>query len=213
VTKAGQYFPAWMRAARPFKRIIKPLVRQSGAGRYVISKAREASSPQNFSEGYLRASIESSLKRLNTDYADNALLHSPSPEVITNGDALRSLERIRAAGKAAKIGISFEDIESGLLALDDSRVEAIELPLWPITEATTRFLDRARHQAVYVIGRGLMSAVPATGSDDRWSAALPALVASLPRREISRVLIGTTRLSHLTQVLDLVQSAEKTSCS
>jgi aryl-alcohol dehydrogenase-like predicted oxidoreductase len=212
-TKAGQYFPAWMRAAKPFKRIVSPLIRQSGTGRAMVSKVREAPLPQDFSDGYLRKSIESSLKRLNTDYADILLLHSPPLDVITNGDALQSMEKIRAAGKAVKIGVSCEEVDTAMLALDDSRVEVIELPLWPTTEATVRFLDRAQRRSVLVIGRGLMSAISSTGSDDRWSAARSALLSSLARREIGRVLIGTTRLSHLVEVLDLVQSTEKPSCS
>jgi aryl-alcohol dehydrogenase-like predicted oxidoreductase len=208
VTKAGQYFPAWMTVAKPFKRIVMPLIRRSEAGRYVVSKARQAQLPQTFSDRALRASIEASLRRLNTDYADIALLHSPPSDVITNGDALGVLERIREAGTVVKIGISCEDVEAGLLALDDPRVEAIELPLWPATEAMDRFLDRARRQAVFVIGRGLLGAALTTSSDDRWSAARTALLSSLSRGEINRVLIGTTSLTHLDQVLGLVQSTE-----
>jgi aryl-alcohol dehydrogenase-like predicted oxidoreductase len=211
VTKAGQYFPAWMTVAKPFKRMVTPLIRRSEAGRYAVSKAREAQLPQKFSDRFLCASIEASLRRLNTDYADIALLHSPPSDVITNGDALGALERIREAGKAVKIGISCEDVESGLLALDDPRVEAIELPLWPATEATDRFLARARRQAVFVIGRGFLSAALKASSDYRWSAARTALLSSLSRREINRALIGTTCLAHLDQVLDLLRSTE-TSC-
>ncbi|MBR1279659.1 aldo/keto reductase [Bradyrhizobium sp. AUGA SZCCT0283] len=212
VTKAGQHFPAWMRAVRPFKHVITPLIRRSGAGRYMVSKAREARLPRNFSDRALHASAEASLRRLKTDYVDFFLLHSPSSDLITNGEALGSLEKLREAGKAIKIGISCEDVESGLLALGDSRVDAIELPLWPATAKTERFLNRARRQRVFVIGRGLMSAPPSTSNSDRWSAARAALISSLARGEISRLLIGTTRLAHLNQVLDAVQSAEETSC-
>ncbi|MGJ4943118.1 aldo/keto reductase [Bradyrhizobium sp. HKCCYLS1011] len=212
VTKAGQYFPAWMRIAKPLKSTVAPLIRRSGAGRHLISKAREAPLPQNFSDHGLRASIDASLRRLNTDYADILLLHSPPADVIARGDALGLLDKMRDAGKAIKIGISCEDVQTGLLALDDPRVDAVELPLWPPTEMTDRFLDRARRQAVFVIGRGLINTAQPASSNDRWSAAQAALTASLARSEISRVLIGTTRLAHLDQVLDAVRRAE-TSCS
>ena len=212
VTKAGQYFPAWMRAVRPFKRLITPLIRQNGTGRYLVSKAREAPLPRVFSDHALHASLEASLRRLKTDYVDFFLLHSPSSDVITSGDAFGSLEKIRAEGKAIKIGISCEDIESGLLALDDARVDAVELPLWPITELTERFLYRAERQRVFIIGRGLISATLSRSNGDRWPAARMALASSLPRGEISRLLIGTTRLAHLNQVLDAVQDAESTAC-
>jgi aryl-alcohol dehydrogenase-like predicted oxidoreductase len=208
VTKAGQYFPAWMRVAQPLKGAVAPLIRRSGAGRYLVSKAREAPLPQDFSERGLRASVDASLRRLNSEYADVVLLHGPTADVIANGEALGVLERMRDAGKAVKIGVSCEDLQTGLLALDDPRVEAIELPLWPAAEATDRFLDRARRQEVFVIGRGLMNAAQRASSSDRWSVAREALALALRQSEISRVLIGTTRLAHLEQVLDAVQSVE-----
>ncbi|WP_407158545.1 aldo/keto reductase [Bradyrhizobium sp. STM 3557] len=208
VTKAGQYFPAWMNVARPFKSILAPLIRRSGVGSHAVSRMRAAPLPRNFSDSFLRASIDASLRRLNTDYLDIVLLHSPPADIIRTGEALHHLTNIREAGKAIKIGISCEDVQSALVALDDPRVEVIELPLWPVTAATNLFLDRARRQAVFVVGRGLMSATLATDRNDRWSTARAALVASLPRDEINRVLIGTTRLDHLNQVLDAVQRQE-----
>ena len=212
VTKAGQYFPPWMQVAKPFKRIVKPIIQQSRVGQQMVSKAREAPLPQNFSDRSLRASVDASLRRLNTDYADIVLLHSPPAELIKNGEALDSLDKIRAAGKAIRIGISCEDVGSGLLALEDGRVEVVELPLWPATEPTERFLDRARRQGVFVIGRGLMSAAAHGDDSDRWPAARAALVNSLSRGGIDRILIGTTRIAHLDQVLDAVESREGAQC-
>ena len=212
-TKAGQYFPAWMQLAKPIKRIITPLIRGSGAGRRMVSRVRGAALPQDFSERSLRISVEASLRRLNTDYADIVLLHSPPANVIADGEALSALEKIRAAGKAIKVGISCEDVGSALLALDDGRVEAIELPLWPVTEQTERFLDRVRCRGIFVIGRGVMGTGSQTPGIDRWSRAREALVASVSRPEINRVLIGTTRISHLEQVLDTVQSIKAPPCS
>ena len=108
VTKAGQYFPAWMQLAKPIKRIITPLIRRSGAGRRMASKVRKAALPQDFSESSLHTSIEASLRRLNTHYADIVLLHSPPANVIANCEALSALEKLRAACKANKVGISSE---------------------------------------------------------------------------------------------------------
>ena len=213
VTKAGQYFPAWMRAVKPLKRIITPLIRKNGAGRYMVSRVREARLPQDFSDRALSASIESSLRRLKTDYVDFFLLHSPPSDVITDGEALGFLEKLREAGKVVKIGISCEDIDQGLLALEDARVDAIEVPLWPSTAEIERFLYRARCQRVFVIGRGLMSAAPSAANSDRWSAVRAALISSLRRDEINRLLIGTTRLAHLHQVLDAARGTESVSCS
>jgi aryl-alcohol dehydrogenase-like predicted oxidoreductase len=212
VTKAGQHFPPWMQVAKPFKQVVRPLIQRNRGGQQMVSKLRAAPLPQNFSDRSLRASIEGSLRRLNTDYADILLLHSPPAEVIANGEALGSLEKIRAAGKTIRIGISCEDAGSGLLALDDRRVETVELPLWPATDTTERFLERARHQGVFVIGRGVMSAASQGQNNDRWPAARAALVHSLSRRGIDRILIGTTRIVHLVEVLDAVESTENALC-
>jgi aryl-alcohol dehydrogenase-like predicted oxidoreductase len=212
-TKAGQHFPTWMALARPFKRFLGPLIRQSDSGRAVVSRIRDAELPQDFSDRFLRSSAEASLRRLNTDYVDILLLHSPPSHVIANGEALGSLEKIRASGKAIKIGVSCEDVDSGLLALDDRRVEVIELPLWPATDATDRFLERAGRQAVFVIGRGLMSSALKGTGNERWTTARAALASSLARREISRVLIGTTRIAHLAEVLDTIQTIEVDPCT
>jgi aryl-alcohol dehydrogenase-like predicted oxidoreductase len=213
VTKAGQYFPSWMGLARPFKRVLGPLIRQSDSGRFVVSKIREGALPRDFSERFLRSSTEASLRRLNTDHVDILLLHSPPSDVIANGEALGSLEKIRASGKAIKIGVSCEDVDLGLLALDDRRVEVVELPLWPVTDATDRFLERAGRQAVFVIGRGVMSTALQAGSNERWTIARAVLASSLARREISRVLIGTTRIAHLTEVLETIQNIEVAPCT
>jgi aryl-alcohol dehydrogenase-like predicted oxidoreductase len=212
-TKAGQHFPAWMTLARPLKRFLGPMIRRSDSGRSVVSRIREAKLPQDFSDGYLRASTEASLRRLKTDYVDILLLHSPPSPVIANGEAIGSLDKLRATGKAIKIGVSCEDVDSGLLALDDRRVEVIELPLWPTTDATDRFLERAGRQAVFVIGRGLMSAALQGAGNERRTSARAALASSLARREISRVLIGTIRIGHLAEVLETAQSIEADPCT
>lgn len=204
VTKAGQYFPAWTRLAKPLKRVLAPWLRRSDHGRRLVSKARETTLPRDYSYPTLCSSTEASLRRLNTDYVDILLLHSPPSHVIADGEALRALDKIRASGKAVKIGISCEDVESGLLALEDKRVEVIELPLWPATDATDRFLERAGRQEIFVIGRGLLSATLQSSGKDRLEITRAALTSSLERREISRVLIGTTRIAHLTELMEAI---------
>jgi aryl-alcohol dehydrogenase-like predicted oxidoreductase len=149
------------------------------------------------------------LRRLNTDYVDILLLHSPSPEVITAGDAMHSLERIRYSGKTRKIGVSCDDVSSALLALDDARVEAIELPLWPWTSLSNRVLEQAKRQQVFVIARGLISALRSDRQDRRPLGT--ALVSALSMPGIDRLIIGTTRVKHLSEILDVLQNTEEIS--
>ncbi|MGJ4931207.1 aldo/keto reductase [Bradyrhizobium sp. HKCCYLS2038] len=202
VTKAGQYFPAWMRAAQPFKGMMAPLIRRSGGGRRLVAKMRDAPLPQDFSSRYLRARIEASLRRLKTDHVDLMLLHSPPAHVIVDGEAVGHLDAIKTAGKAVAIGVSCEDVDTATAALDDLRIEAIELPLWPMTAHTDIFLDRAHRRGILVIGRGLMRAAGSASDGEQWRGAL---AAALTRGDIGRLLIGTTRVAHLAQVLEAIQ--------
>ena len=107
-------------SSEPFKRVLAPLIRQSAAGRYIVSKMREARIATEFF-----GSISTLFHRSKSPATEHRLCgHSPpaqSPRLMSShmGEALGSLEKIRASGKAIKIGISCEDVDSGLLALDD----------------------------------------------------------------------------------------------
>jgi aryl-alcohol dehydrogenase-like predicted oxidoreductase len=54
----------------------------------------------------LLQNIETSLRRMKTDYVDVWQLHNPSVEQATAGDLVRAMEDVRAAGKARWIGVS-----------------------------------------------------------------------------------------------------------
>ena len=56
-------------------------------------------------ENLLR-NIETSLRRMKTDHVDVWQLHNPSVEQATAGDLVRTMEEVRAAGKARWIGVS-----------------------------------------------------------------------------------------------------------
>jgi len=213
VTKAGHNFSTWTRFAEPFKRALAPWIRGSDAGRSLVSRTRLKTLRQNFSHSSLQSSAEASLRRLNRDHIDILLLHSPPSDVIAQGDAMLSLERIRHSGKAAKIGISCNDVQSGLVALKDARVEVIELPLWPLTELSHQFLNAAEHQRVFVIARGLLSAALRSEGGDRRATIRAALISSLALTGISRLIVGTTRIEHLRQVSEILRDAEEHACT
>ncbi|MBI3044313.1 MAG: aldo/keto reductase [Betaproteobacteria bacterium] len=69
----------------------------------------------DFSPGHLRRSLESSLRRLRTDYVDLYQLHGPPPGAFSDEtlDALQSLQR---EGKARAIGLSARSPEEGRAA-------------------------------------------------------------------------------------------------
>jgi aryl-alcohol dehydrogenase-like predicted oxidoreductase len=216
VSKAGQYFPRRTYFAKPFKKVLSPLIGRSGLGRQIVAKAREAALPQDFSPSFLRTSTEGSLQRLKFDYLDILLLHSPPPDVIERGDAIHFIETLRDEGKARMIGISCDDVDCGLLALRDRRVQVIELPLWPWTDRSDRFVKCALRQGVYVVARGLIgAALGAAPPDGRHGAQLLRAIvcSSLALSGISRLIIGTTQIEHLKEILDALQGREDSTCT
>lgn len=83
---------------------------KSRRGQIVIaSKAGMTSSYSgfDFAPTALRASLEGSLRRLQTDYLDVLQLHNPTPSnVLESAELLRALEDFRAEGKIRAFGFS-----------------------------------------------------------------------------------------------------------
>jgi len=95
---------------------------------------------------FLRRSIDQSLKRLRTDYVDLINLHSPSIEVLGQGDVVEVLQDAKAAGKTRWIGCSADGVEAAYVvdcglfdviqtSLNVADQEAIDLTLPKATEA------------------------------------------------------------------------------
>ncbi len=62
--------------------------------------------PQDFSPDHIRAGLVASLRRLQTDYVDLYLLHSPPLEVLEDGKSIATLEALKREGKIREFGIS-----------------------------------------------------------------------------------------------------------
>jgi aryl-alcohol dehydrogenase-like predicted oxidoreductase len=213
-TKAGQYFPAWTGIAKTFKATMAPWLQRTDHAHRLVARARAKPLPQNFSDAFLRTSIENSLRRLQVDCVDILLLHSPPSAVVTAGDAVGSLRRIRDSGKARRVGVSCDDLAGGLIALEDPGVEVIELPMWPWSHATDRFAKVARERSISVIARGLLGAAPnSMGPEEKRGLIRDAMTASRASGCVDRVIFGTTRAEHLAEVIYAVEDVEAAPCT
>lgn len=91
---------------------------------FISSKAGEffdsaqGTSHYDFSAAAIRASIESSLKRLRRDWLDCALLHCSRNDLaeLRDSAALETLTRLKQEGKIRSLGASTASLEGGLFA-------------------------------------------------------------------------------------------------
>lgn len=83
----------------------------------------EASDPplQRFEPGYLRASLENSLRRLNTDYVDLFQLHNPPQKLARDDIVWDALAALKAEGKTRFFGMSVRTVNDGLAYLRAAR--------------------------------------------------------------------------------------------
>lgn len=105
----------------------------------------------DFSHQYLMSCVESSLKRLNTDYLDLFLLHRP--DYLMNAEQLAStLLTLKAQGKVKHFGVSnFSPSQITLLQScfpDALLVNQIEINIHNISSLTDGSLDQCQQQNI-----------------------------------------------------------------
>ena len=83
--------------------------------------------PYDFSIEYLRKALEASLTRLQTEYLDLYLLHSPDLKTLDREPVLRFLEDLVSSGKIRSFGISVRSPNDGLAIAAGDRVNAMEV--------------------------------------------------------------------------------------
>jgi aryl-alcohol dehydrogenase-like predicted oxidoreductase len=120
--------------------------------------ARERRGYRDYSAAYIERAAEASLRRLNTDYVDVLLLHSPPRSVLVEGSFADILERLRERGAIRAWGVSVrgngDAAEDALAALRLPGLQCLELELnlcaaW----ASSSVLPFARERGVGVIAR------------------------------------------------------------
>ena len=71
-----------------------------------VDKGDHDETPHVWTRENLLHNIETSLRRMKTDYVDIWQLHNPDVGQVENGDLLKVMEEVKASGKARWIGIS-----------------------------------------------------------------------------------------------------------
>jgi len=101
----------------------------------------------------LEASIERSLKDLETDHVDLVQLHSCSEEILKRGEAIEALERARAAGKTRFIGYS-GDNQNAIYAIETGAFDTLQTSINVADQsAIDQVLPKARAKGMGVIAK------------------------------------------------------------
>lgn len=193
VTKAGNSFSWKMRVLRPFKPVLRPLLR-GGDMRQSVTAQRDAAMRTDWSLLELSAALDGSLRRLRTDHVDAFLLHSP-PAAIIDQVGAAVFEKVRASGRARMVGIACDDLASLDAALALS-VDILELP-WDVL-ATINGQTRAKaitDRGIAVIAREVLKFQP--GVDP-----IEAIGAARAMPFVDTVLIGSRRIERVRAIAE-----------
>lgn len=119
---------------------------------------------KNFSADYLGFACEQSLKRLGIETIDLYQLHNPSLEQIQNGEAVSALEKLKKEGKIRFLGISVHTEAEALAALEDPRVDALQVILNFLDQRMTeKVLPKALVRGVGILAREPLASGLLTG--------------------------------------------------
>lgn len=109
----------------------------------------------NFDSSYIRESLEGSLKRLQVDYVDSIIIHSPPVEYLdgAKNDHYAIFERLIEEGKIKAYGASLDTYESMQLLINTTNAGVIEAFFNILHQDTARAFDLAMEKGIGIIAK------------------------------------------------------------
>ncbi len=159
---------------------------------------QEGKSYFDYSAKHTRASVERSLRRLQTDYIDLVLVHSDGNDlqVITQTPVIQTLQQMKQEGWIRAIGVSTKTLEGSLLAADlCDAVMLVYTETYPDERAA---LDKCAANGVAVLLKKVLGSGhichDAQPARDPVQAALDF---SYAHPGVTSAILGTVNLQHL----------------
>lgn len=138
----------------------------------LVDKGDHDETPHVWTRANLLHNIETSLRRMKTDYVDIWQLHNPTPEQVRQEDLVAVMEEVVRAGKARHLGIS-----STLPHITEyvawGRFASFQIPYSALERAHEDAIRQAASSGAGVIVRGgVARGEPGNGlgSAERWNA-------------------------------------------
>lgn len=221
-TKAGYCFSGLSGGLRFIKPLAKKVLKYFKGGKNLTGAVRSNVSRQDFSVGAIRNGVESSLRRLQTDYLDIFLLHTPPLPIMAEQPLWNLLRQLQREGKIRHFGVSSHDPATLGSAMQLPGLAAVQTPVNPLQAGQLEILARLQTGNIGVVANqiflsGKLLGSSATVTDEaREHAALIARLNSLAQQKgislnhllikyaLSRpgvvsVLTGTNSPEHLKQ--------------
>lgn len=108
--------------ASPFSNFLIPFRKR-------LHRFRAAGRRGDFSAPYVANAVESSLRRLRTEYIDVLLLHKPPSRVLEDEDLIRTLERLKESGKVRHLGVAAGTNADAVMSLRLPWVSTVQVTL------------------------------------------------------------------------------------
>jgi aryl-alcohol dehydrogenase-like predicted oxidoreductase len=167
----------------------------------------ETGSRFDYSAKFLRASLQASLCRLQTDCVDILLLHSNGEDtkILQQTDAVETLRNLKREGKTRAIGISAKT-EKGVRAAADT-LDVVMAPYSLQAPELAEALEYAHSRGAGVLGiKGLSSGHLALSGEQ---GAQEALRHVLSQRFLDALILGTINRNHLAQAVRVAQTMDE----
>ena len=148
--------------AEALRGVPRETIRLSTKFGYVLEGGRQEHSqgerPQDWSPAHVRASLEASLDRLESDYVDLYQLHNPRMDAIREDALYEELEHLRTEGKVRHYGVALGPAigwrEEGLEAIERRAITSLQTVYNVLEQDPGRdFLAAAEEHGVGVIAR------------------------------------------------------------
>ena len=148
----------------------------------------DGKSHYDFSGNAIRRSVETSLRRLRTDYLDVVLVHSDGRDmaILAKSEALDALNALKRAGTIRAVGFSHKTVAGGMAAL--AQCDVIMTALSHGDRSQRDVVREAGDRGCGVLIKKPLDSGGAAPETLRYVAAQPGA---------SSIVVGTTNLSHL----------------
>ena len=126
-TKIGTRYDAARALILGMRRFVSPFSNLLTPFRKRLHRYRAGGRGQDFSPSYVVKAVESSLRRLQTDYLDLLQLHKPPPSALTDEGLIGTLERLKQDGKVRHIGVAAATNSDAALSLGLPWVSSVQI--------------------------------------------------------------------------------------